>query len=201
MARGKKQYVQFVGRGLVGVSADDGKFLWGYNKIANSVANVATPIVQGDEVFVAAAYEIGCGQIKTWFPAGGGICAEEVYTIPANKFQNHHGGMVLVDGCVYAGSGQMMGLPICLDWNTGKVKWGGDRARPRRRLRCRSLRRRPALSPLRRRHNGPHRRFADGYKLCGTFTIPDVASPSWPQPVIADGKLYLANKMRSCATS
>src|ERR1041385_3236645 len=36
---GVKQYVTLMGRGLVGVRANDGRFLWGYNKIANGTAD------------------------------------------------------------------------------------------------------------------------------------------------------------------
>ena len=32
---GVKQYVQLMGRGVVGVEAEKGKFLWGYNPVAN----------------------------------------------------------------------------------------------------------------------------------------------------------------------
>jgi quinoprotein glucose dehydrogenase len=38
---GVKQYVTLMGRGLVGVRASDGKFLWGYNKIANGTAETS----------------------------------------------------------------------------------------------------------------------------------------------------------------
>src|SRR5207237_572726 len=34
-ACGVKQYVQLVGRGVIGVRASDGKFLWDYNGVAN----------------------------------------------------------------------------------------------------------------------------------------------------------------------
>src|SRR5205823_3132626 len=46
---GVRQYVQLTGRGVVGV-ADDGRFLWGYNRIANGTANIPTPLVNGDYV-------------------------------------------------------------------------------------------------------------------------------------------------------
>ena len=48
---GVKQYVQLLGRGVIGVRASDGEYLWGYNRVANNVANIPTPIVQGDFVF------------------------------------------------------------------------------------------------------------------------------------------------------
>src|SRR6185503_601359 len=56
---GVKQYVQLTGRGLVSVRAQDGKFLWGYNKVANDVANIATPIVKGNHVFASTGYQTG----------------------------------------------------------------------------------------------------------------------------------------------
>jgi hypothetical protein len=31
----------------------------------------------------------------------------------------------------------------------------------------------------------------DGYTLRNSFRIPDVSKPSWPHPVICDGKMYI----------
>ena len=58
-AAGVRQVVQLIGRGLVGVRASDGKFLWGYNTLANQTANIPTPVVQGDLVFAANGYNAG----------------------------------------------------------------------------------------------------------------------------------------------
>jgi outer membrane protein assembly factor BamB len=44
-AGGVKQYIQFVGRGVIGVDARSGRFLWGYNRIANGTANIPRPII------------------------------------------------------------------------------------------------------------------------------------------------------------
>jgi len=56
---GVKQYVTLMGRGLVGVRASDGKFLWGYNKIANGTADIPTPLVKGDYIFGSSGYGDG----------------------------------------------------------------------------------------------------------------------------------------------
>ncbi len=187
---GKKQYVQLVGQGLIGVSADDGKFLWNYNRVANSVANIATPIVRDDYVFASTAYDAGSALVKL-VPSGDGVKAQEVYFLPANKFQNHHGGMVLVGDYLYAGHGQKNGFPICIEWKTGHVKWGGDKRGPGQ-----------GSAAVAYADGRLYFRYEDGtmaligaspleYKLYGTFKIPDVKEPSWPPPVIAGGKLYL----------
>src|SRR5262245_27663470 len=49
-ACGVKQYVQLIGTGVIGVRASDGKFLWGYSRIANGTANIPTPLIDGDYV-------------------------------------------------------------------------------------------------------------------------------------------------------
>jgi hypothetical protein len=42
------------------------------------------------------------------------------------KMQNHHGGMILLDGCLYgANGGNEGGFLICLDFKTGNVLWDG----------------------------------------------------------------------------
>ncbi len=167
----------------------NGKFLWGYNKIANCVANISTPIVDGDFVFDSAAYQSGAVKLKLTATAGG-IRADEIYVLPATTLQNHHGGMVLVGDHLYAGQGQMMGLPICLDWKSGRVIWGGDKRGPGEGSAAISY----ADGRLYFRYeDGTVALIAaspDGYKLCGSFKIPGVEQPSWPPPVIAGGHLY-----------
>src|SRR5204863_7444054 len=122
---GVKQYVQLTGRGLVGVRASDGKLLWSYNRVANDVANISTPVVRGDYVFASTAYQTGAALIKLK-PANDGVDAEELYFLDSKTFQNHHGGFVLIGDYIYAGHGHGMGLPICIEFLTGKVRWGGN---------------------------------------------------------------------------
>ena len=81
---GVRQYVQIVGRGAVGVAADTGKFLWGYNRIANEVANIPTPIVRGNYVFVTTSYNTGAALLKI-SRKGDGFVAEEVYHLDPNR--------------------------------------------------------------------------------------------------------------------
>ncbi len=52
---GVKQYVQLVGRGVIGVRASDGKLLWRYAGVANNVANIPSVIIDGNFVFCSTA--------------------------------------------------------------------------------------------------------------------------------------------------
>ena len=68
-----------VGRGLAGVEAQSGRFLWGYNAIANNVCNAASPVVSGDCVFASTAYNAGSGLVKV-VREGDALRAEESYS-------------------------------------------------------------------------------------------------------------------------
>lgn len=114
---GVRQVIQFVSSGVVGVNAENGKFLWNYNSPANGTANVSTPIYLDGQVFAASAYGTGGGLAKLTRD-GEVFKADEVYF--AKSMQNHHGGMVLVDGYLYGfGSGGL----ICLNFKTGEIAW------------------------------------------------------------------------------
>jgi outer membrane protein assembly factor BamB len=188
---GVRQYVQLAGRGLFGVRAQDGKILWSYNRVANNVANIPTPVVRGDYVFASTGYGTGSVLLKL-SPSTDGVAAKEVYFLDAKTFQNHHGGFVLVGDYIYGGQGHNNGFPICLDFLTGKVKWGGD-------IRPEGSQGSAAVAYADghlyfRYQNGAMKLIEaspDGYKETGSFRIPGVRLPSWSHPVILDGKLYL----------
>ena len=187
---GVKQYVQLLGRGLVGIRASDGKYLWGYNRVANDVANISTPIVRASWVFASTGYQTGSALLELR-PSGDGVAAHELYFLGAKTLQNHHGGLVLVGNHVYAGHGHNKGFPICVDFISGKVAWGGD------------IRNAGAGSAAVMYADGRlYFRYENGvvvlieaspagYVEKGSFTIPGVRDPSWAHLAISDGLLYV----------
>lgn len=193
---GVKQYVQLMGRGLVGIRASDGKFLWGYNRVANGVANVATPIVRGDLVFASTGYQTGSALIELERAGDGGVRAKERYFLDAKTLQNHHGGLVLVGDHLYAGHGQNKGFPICVELETGKVAWGGDI----RNAGTDSATVLYADGRIYYRYQNGVILLVDaspgGYVERGTLEIPDVKDPSWPHLAIAGGHLYVREQDR-----
>ena len=126
---GVKQYVQFIGRGLIGVRASDGEVLWCYSRVGNRTANISTAIVDGDFVFGSSGYSTGSALLKLSAAANGGVDAKEVYWLGSKELQNKHGGMTLVDGYIYCGHGNGSGLPICVEMATGEIAWGPERAK------------------------------------------------------------------------
>ena len=63
-AGGVKQYVQFLQKGVVGVDAKTGKFLWRYDKTAEgSPANIPTPVAHEGHVYSGTG-KGGAGLVK-----------------------------------------------------------------------------------------------------------------------------------------
>jgi outer membrane protein assembly factor BamB len=191
---GQHQYVQFTAKGVVGVAASDGKFLWRYDRPANRQSiNCSTPIYHDGQVFASSAYDVGGGLVKLSKDAGG-VKAEEVYFTP--KMQNHHGGLIFLDGCLYgANGGNGGGYLECLDFQTGKVLWDGRDSERR------PLKGSVALADGRlyyRTEKGPMLLVEPNpkqYVECGRFAQPNRSeSPAWTHPVIANGKLYLRDQ-------
>ena len=185
---GVRQYVQLIGRGVIGVEAATGRFLWGDNSVANNVANITSPIVRDNYVFATTAYNTGSVLLKI-SRENDAFKAEEVYFVPSRDFQNHHGGVVLVGDYVYGGHGPNRGDPTCVSLATGKVVW---------------KKRSPAVGSA-------AVLYADGnlifrydrgevvlieaspkeMKVKGQFKPLDDEGPAWAHPVIHQRKLYL----------
>ena len=188
---GLRQYVQLTNKGLVGVAAEDGKFLWGYNRIANGTANISTPVVCGDSVFCSTAYGTGSALLKL-SNTGDGVGAEEVYFLDANTFQNHHGGFVRIGEHIYGGHDHNKGKPSCVEVKTGKIMWQADQ---------------PGGGSAAVLYADGHLyfRYQDDvmalieanpheYKLKSTFKLPKrkgMSGNGWAHPVIVDGRLYV----------
>ena len=185
---GVRQYVQLVGRGLIGVEAATGRFLWAYNRIANTVANIPSAIIRGDYVFTTTSYKTGCALLHI-AKEGDQFRADEVYFLSSKDFENHHGGVVLVGEYLYGGDGQNRGNPVCLKWTTGEIAWK-ERA--------------PANGSAAVLYADGHLIFRydrglvaliqatpEAYRVKASFTPPTADGPAWAHPVIHRGKLYL----------
>jgi outer membrane protein assembly factor BamB len=188
---GVKQYVQLIGRGLIGVRASDGKLLWTSNRIATAVADIPTPIVHGDYVFGSTGYGDGGSILLKLVRNGDGVDAEEKYQRPAKDLQNQHGGMVLLGDYLYFGNAHGQGFPTCVELTTGDIKWGGKTRGPgsgSAAITC-------VDDHLIFRYQSGEVALIEAkpteYKLKGSFKPEVQIKESWAHPVVAAGKLFL----------
>lgn len=190
-AAGVHQYVTLLGRGLVGVDAATGKFLWGYDKIAIQHSNIPTPIVRGDFVWGSNAYGGGTACIKIVADKGGptGLKVEEQYYLKPEVCQNLCGQSVILGDYVYTGHGMYAGEPMCLEWKTGKIMWKAKQP-------GRGVAGVIAADGMLyfRAENGEVSLIEANpkeYKLVSTFKQEDRKSPGLSHPVISGGRLFL----------
>lgn len=188
---GQKQYVQFVNGGIVSVGASDGAFLWRYDGPANGTANCATPIVHDGHVFGASSYGKGGGLAKIE-KADGKLTATEVYF--EKRLQNHHGGLVLVDGFLY---GEASGKLACINFKTGEIAWsapGGSAGKGSVTYADGHLYHRNEGGKLVLLVEANPKKYVEK----GRFEQPDRStgrnSEAWAHPVVANGKLYLRDQ-------
>jgi outer membrane protein assembly factor BamB len=193
--RGKRQYVQLTARALIGINASDGALLWDYAKPANRMGiNCTTPLYHDGVVFASSAYGAGGGAIKLTATSDGDIEATEKWF--TNRMQNHHGGILLLDGCLYgANGGNAGGNLICIDFETGDVLW--DERRGKQRIPKGSITYADGRLYYRTEEGTmlliePSR---ERYIERGRFEQPDRTElPAWAHPVIANGKLYVRDQ-------
>jgi outer membrane protein assembly factor BamB len=184
---GLKQYVQLLEKGLVGVDASSGKFLWRYGKaVSRYGANIPTPVAAGDTIYVGSA-GTGGGAVKLKVN-GGVVEAEPIYF--ESKLPTAIGGAVKVGEFLYGTTAQAM---LSLEFATGKIKW------EERALGAASL----CYADGRLYLHGENgeaalvEASADGYREHGRFAPPNQPKHSqamekaWAYPVVANGRLYL----------
>ncbi|MET0626177.1 MAG: PQQ-binding-like beta-propeller repeat protein [Pyrinomonadaceae bacterium] len=117
---GRRQYVQLLPKGLVGVDAKTGQFLWRYKDAAKGPAQYFTPVGREGYVYCGA---LGVGGVLLRLkPDGAGVAAEQVYF--TRGLPNGIGGAVLVGDTIY---GTEAGAKlVAAEFTTGKVKWQAD---------------------------------------------------------------------------
>ncbi len=184
---GQRQYIQFVAGGVISVGASDGEFLWRYDAPHNGTANCSTPIFSDGRVFAASSYGTG-GGLAEISKADGKYDAKQVYF--EKKMQNHHGGMVLVDGYLYGEGG---GRLRCIEFKTGNAGW--DDGKPGKG----SIAYADGLLYYRNEGKDGEVFLVEAnskeYVEKGRFKQPERSKHNaWPHPVIANGKLYLRDQ-------
>ena len=101
--------------------------------------------------------------------------------------QNHHGGVVLVNGYLYGYNDSIL---TCLEFATGKVVWR-DRSVGKGRVTYAD----GHLYILSENNVvGLVEATPAGYREKGRFNIADQGWPSWAHPVVSGGRLYIRNQ-------
>lgn len=180
---GVRAIMNFTSRAAVGVRASDGKLMWRQPSPANGTANCATPVFQDNKVFFSSGYGTG-GALFGLSAKNGEVSAQELYF--TKEIQNHHGGVILVNGYLYGFSTAL----TCIEFATGKKMWVN------RSVGKGSLTYADGMLYLFSEKNivGLAEANPNAYVEKGRFSIPDQGIESWAHPVVIGGKLYIRNQ-------
>ncbi len=178
---GATQVVFFTSERAVGLDAKDGRLLWEYARPANNVANVATPIVRANRVFISSDYGTGGGVVEIK-PDNK---AQEIWF--TKDMRNHHSSSVLIGDYLYGFSSAIL---TAIQFDTGEIAWRdrsvgkGSLVYADGNLYCFSENGVVGLVEA----------TPTGYKEKGRFRIPQDSLPTWTHPVVAGGRLYLRDQ-------
>jgi outer membrane protein assembly factor BamB len=182
--QGVRTIMTLTSEAAVGVRASDGKLMWRYGNVANGTANITTPVYADGKVFFTSAYGTG-GALLGLRAAGEENRAQEIYF--TSNMQNHHGGVVLVDGYLYGFSNSIL---TCLEFTTGKVMWR-DRSVGKG-----SVAYADGHLYILSENNvvGLVEASPSGYREKGRFPVPDQGWSSWAHPVVSGARLYIRDQ-------
>jgi outer membrane protein assembly factor BamB len=200
---GVPQYLILLGNGsgLVSVHAETGKMLWQYkgNAATGGIAQIPMPVVKDDRVWVSCSYSGGAALLQIVSKDKDTFEVKEIKTYKKPQLNNHHGGMVLVDGHIYFGHDQNGGNPVCVDFKTGEIKWGPEKSPAGGQKSAAVLYADGRL--YFRYENGVMvlvEPSPEDLKVVSSFKLPAADqrshSQSWPHPVVVNGKLFIRDQ-------
>ena len=114
---GERQILFLTGSRLIAIVPETGAERWSYPWAVQQQANIATPIVVEDYVFLSSYYGKGCAVIKI-DKTGDAWIASLVYA--KNRMQNHTASSVRHKDHIYGFDDKIL---KCLDFRTGEIMW------------------------------------------------------------------------------
>jgi outer membrane protein assembly factor BamB len=182
--RGVRQYVTLLEKGMVGVEARTGKYLWRNADTTNPASSVPTPVYHDGHIFSTTRGTGGLAKLEVG--PDGAVTAKTVYT--EKKLANKLGGVVVVNGHVFSAGASTL---VCAEVLTGKIKWdvkcvgAASLCYADGCLYVRGEKGEVALVEANARE------FVER----GRFPQPDRSNKdAWPYPVVANGRLYLRDQ-------
>lgn len=117
---GVEQLINVSALRVFSLQPDDGTLLWQHG-FGNERENSATDVIVHEGlVYASSGYGKGSVLLRPRLQADGQFVVEEVWA--TGLLDNHHGGVLLLDGCLYGAGHESRGW-FCLDFATGQQRW------------------------------------------------------------------------------
>lgn len=183
--RGLRQIVTLMAESIVGINADTGKLLWKFRNPAKFDENITSPCYHEGHIFTST--RTSGSRLLRIKVEGDSASVEQVWT--DQQFQNHHEGVIFLDGCFCGAC--MAGRAAawkCICSQTGELKCSG------RDIGRASLCYADGMLYLLNHDRTVALVRADPGKfdLVASFEIPKQGhGPTWAHPVVCNGRLYI----------
>jgi outer membrane protein assembly factor BamB len=144
-----------------------------------------TPVVKGRDIFLSMGYDYPNAMITM---SEDGTSVTEKWS--NMSLDNHHHGLIELDGYIYGSNWESnrKGKWVCLDWNTGEVKYETDW------LTKGSLVYADGMFYIIEEKTGTValvKPNPQSFEVVSSFKLEGGTGPFWAHPFIANGKLYL----------
>ena len=182
---GLRIVITLTAKALIGVNAQTGDLLFHVPHESYADENILMPIFHDGCIFVST---LKAGSVK-WKLNGadGKASVEELWR--TTEMDNHHGGVLLLDGTLYGTSTfRNRNLWIGMDWQTGEKLFADKGVGKGSITYADGLLYTFSIDRL----MGLVRPTPTGLDIISSFTIPEGGEgKSWPHPVVCGGRLYL----------
>ena len=181
---GLRMIVTMTSKSVLAVRAEDGSLLWRLDHETRWDESNFTPLHHDGHILVSTQFT---GSVLIKLNVDGDSCTVQPVW-HSTDLDNHHGGVVLLDGYLYGSGRANGGRWACLDWRTGELKYlergvgKGSVVAADGMLYALSERGEMGLVPA----------TLERHELVAQFTIPDQGSgPVFAHPVVCGGRLYI----------
>ncbi len=173
-------------KALIGVNADTGEFLFRHGHETSYDVNATTPIYHDGQIFITSGYGSGSEMLKLNVQ-GQKASVERLWQV--KELDNHHGGVLLLDGYLYGSdSKDRENKWICLNWDTGEVMYSESGVGKGSLTYADGM----LYTLSENRQMGLVEATPTGHAVISQFELPSGGSgKSWAHPVICGGRLYL----------
>jgi len=181
--QGLRMILTLTSKALIGVNADTGDLLFRFPHKTDYDVNVLTPILRDGRLFISTGYGSGSVMLKLTVD-GKKASVEELWR--SKPLDNHHGGVLLLDGYLYGSS--FGGRWVCLEWETGKTMYQARGVGKGSATYADGM-----LYMLSEKSDvGLAKATPEGLEVISQFKLPEGGEgPSWAHPVVCGGRLYV----------
>lgn len=187
---GVKLLIATTSNHLVGIDPATGKTFWKLDLVTDYTEkgrrnSTNTPLYHDGEIFVSSGYDDKALMVAL------SDDARSVHVKWTNDvLDNHHGGLVLLDGYIYGSNwiNNGNGNWICLDWDTGEVMYDEKWHNKGSIIYADGM---FYVFTEKQGHVGLVESTPEGFHVVSSFQVSDGRGPRWAHPSIYDGKLFL----------